>query len=38
MGHGWCQWDMSYMENSYQYVIRSGDKEYTLLQKTPRRR
>ena len=26
--------DMSYMENGYQYVIRSGDKEYTLLQKT----
>jgi hypothetical protein len=25
---------MSYMENGYQYVIRSGDKEYTLLQKT----
>lgn len=26
--------DMSYMENGYQYVIGSGDKEYTLLQKT----
>lgn len=26
--------DMSYIENGYQYVIRSGDKEYTLLQKT----
>lgn len=26
--------DTSYMENGYQYVIRSGDKEYTLLQKT----
>ena len=26
--------DMSYIENGYQYVIRSGDKDYTLLQKT----
>jgi hypothetical protein len=26
--------DMSYTENGYQYVIRSGAKEYTLLQKT----
>ncbi len=27
--------DMSYMENGYQYVIvRWGDKEYMLLQKT----
>ena len=26
--------DMSYMENDYQYVVRSDGKEFTLLQKT----